>query len=68
MHHLSARVPNYNLQGAVDNVRLFDDVPVLTFWDGVKASRLKVWSPEDGRLLTWAEVRALRRAAVPATA
>ncbi len=68
VHHLSARVPNYNLQAAVDNVRLFDDVPVLTFWDGVKASRLKVWSPEHGRLLTWPEVRELRRAAVPATA
>ncbi len=67
VHHLSARVPNYNLQKAVDNVALFDDVPVLTFWDGVKASRLKVWSPEQGRLLTWGEVRSLRRA-VPAAA
>ena len=42
-------------------------MPVLTFWDGVKASRLKVWSAEHGRLLTWAEVRELRRA-VPAAA
>jgi omega-6 fatty acid desaturase (delta-12 desaturase) len=67
VHHLSARVPNYNLQAAVDNVALFDDVPVLSFWDGVKASRLKVWSPEHGRLLTWGEVRALRRA-MPAAA
>jgi acyl-lipid omega-6 desaturase (Delta-12 desaturase) len=62
VHHLSARVPNYKLQAAVDNVRLFDDVPVLTFWDAVKASRLKVWSAEHGRLLTWGEVRELRRA------
>lgn len=67
VHHLSARVPNYKLQAAVDNVRLFDDVPVLTFWDGLKASRLKVWSPEQKRLLTWGEVRELRRrGAVPA--
>ena len=67
VHHLSARVPNYRLQAAVDNVALFDDVPVLTFWDGVKASRLKVWDPASHRLLTWREVRALRRA-VPAVA
>ena len=40
---------------------------MLSFWDGVKASRLKVWSAEHGRLLTWGEVRELRRA-VPATA
>ncbi len=62
VHHLSARVPNYRLQAAVDNVALFDDVPVLSFWDGLKASRLKVWSAEHGRLLTWGEVRALRHA------
>ena len=68
VHHLSARVPNYNLQAAVDNVALFDEVPVLSFWDGVKASRLKVWSPDHGRLLTWAEVRELRQAAMPAAA
>jgi acyl-lipid omega-6 desaturase (Delta-12 desaturase) len=68
VHHLSARVPNYRLQAAVDNVALFDDVPVLTFWDGVKASRLKVWSAEHGRLLTWAEVRAIQRSGVRAPA
>ncbi|MEJ7893100.1 MAG: fatty acid desaturase [Solirubrobacteraceae bacterium] len=68
VHHLSARVPNYNLQAAVDNVALFDSVPVLSFWDGVKASRLKVWSADHGRLLTWGEVRALRQVGMPATA
>lgn len=60
IHHLSARVPNYKLQAAHDNVEIFHDVPVLSFWDGLRASRLKVWSPEHGRLLTWAEVRELR--------
>ena len=41
---------------------------VLTFRDGVRASRLKVWCPKQRRLLTWREVRALRRAAIPAAA
>ena len=58
VHHLSARVPNYHLQAAHDNVELFRDVPVLTFWGGLKATRLKVWDPRAGRLLTWREVRA----------
>ncbi len=58
VHHLSARVPNYHLQAAHDNVALFRDVPVLTFWGGCKATRLKVWDPRAGRLLTWREVRA----------
>ncbi len=68
VHHLSAKVPNYRLQAAHDALPVFKDVPVLTFRDGVKASRLKVWSPEERRLLTWSEVRALRRNPVPAPA
>ena len=65
VHHLSAKVPNYNLQRAHDENPIFRDVPLLTAWDGAVAVRLKVIDPEAGRLLTWSEVRA-RRAAVPA--
>ncbi|MGZ5342976.1 MAG: fatty acid desaturase [Solirubrobacterales bacterium] len=65
VHHLSAKVPNYNLQRAHDENPIFRDVPVLTARDGAAAVRLKLIDPEAGRLLTWSEVRA-RRAAVPA--
>jgi omega-6 fatty acid desaturase (delta-12 desaturase) len=65
VHHLSAKVPNYNLQRAHDENPIFRDVPVLTAWDGAVAVRLKVIDPEAGRLLTWSEVRT-RRAGVPA--
>jgi omega-6 fatty acid desaturase (delta-12 desaturase) len=65
VHHLSAKVPNYNLQRAHDENPIFRDVPVLSAWDGAAAVRLKLIDPEAGRLLTWSEVRA-RRAAVPA--
>ncbi|HEX8204540.1 MAG TPA: fatty acid desaturase [Solirubrobacteraceae bacterium] len=56
VHHLSARVPNYNLQGAHDANPVFHSVPTLTLWDGLKAARLKVFDEESRRLLTWAEV------------
>ena len=62
VHHLSAKVPNYNLQRAHDENPIFHDVPVLTPRDGVRAVRLKVIDPEAGRLLTWSEVRARRLA------
>jgi omega-6 fatty acid desaturase (delta-12 desaturase) len=68
VHHLSARVPNYRLQAAHDGMEIFADVPVLTLWDGVRASRLKVWCPKQQRLLTWREVRALRVVTAAATA
>lgn len=60
VHHLSAKVPNYNLQAAHDSNEIFHDVPVLTIRDGFRALRLKVIDANDGKLLTWAEVRARR--------
>jgi acyl-lipid omega-6 desaturase (Delta-12 desaturase) len=65
VHHLSARIPNYNLQRAHDENPIFHDVPVLTLGDGLRSTRLKVIDPHSGRMLTWSEVRA-RRSAVPA--
>jgi len=65
VHHLSTRIPNYNLQRAHDENPIFHDVPVLTLRDGLRSTRLKVIDPHSGRLLTWSEVRA-RRSAVPA--
>jgi omega-6 fatty acid desaturase (delta-12 desaturase) len=57
VHHLSARIPNYNLQRAHDENEVFQQVPVLTFMDGMRATRLKLWDPEQRRLVTWAEAR-----------
>jgi omega-6 fatty acid desaturase (delta-12 desaturase) len=57
VHHLSARIPNYNLQRAHDDNEVFHEVPVLTFMDGMRATRLKLWDPERRRLVTWAEAR-----------
>ena len=64
VHHLSVRIPNYNLQRAHDENPIFHDVPVLTLRDGLRSTRLKVIDPHSGRLLTWSEVRA-RRSAMP---
>jgi acyl-lipid omega-6 desaturase (Delta-12 desaturase) len=57
VHHLNARIPNYNLQAAHDDNEIFHSVPVLTFWDGIKATRLKLWDEERGRLVTFAQAR-----------
>jgi acyl-lipid omega-6 desaturase (Delta-12 desaturase) len=62
VHHLSAKVPNYNLQRAHDENPIFHDVPVLSVRDGLRAVRLKVIDQKSGRLLTWAEVKAYVRA------
>ena len=59
VHHLSAKIPNYNLQRAHDESSIFHDVPVLGVVDGLRAVRLKVIDRRSGRMLTWREVKAL---------
>jgi omega-6 fatty acid desaturase (delta-12 desaturase) len=58
VHHLSARIPNYNLQAAHDAGGL-GPVPTLSLLDGLRAVRLKLWDPSEGRLVTFRE--ALRK-------
>ncbi len=55
VHHLSARIPNYNLQRAHDDNPIFHEVPTLSLRDGLRAVRLKLWDEERGRLVTFAE-------------
>ncbi len=57
IHHLSARIPNYNLKRAHDENPVFLDVPTLSLWDGLRAVRFKLWDEERGRLVTFAEAR-----------
>jgi omega-6 fatty acid desaturase (delta-12 desaturase) len=55
VHHLSAKVPNYHLQAAHDATPIFAEVPVLTLREAMRSTRLKLWCPTRGRLVTWRE-------------
>jgi acyl-lipid omega-6 desaturase (Delta-12 desaturase) len=57
VHHLSARIPNYNLQRAHDENAIFHEVPTLSLGDGLRAVRLKLWDEKDRRMVTFAEAR-----------
>jgi omega-6 fatty acid desaturase (delta-12 desaturase) len=57
VHHLNAKIPNYNLQRAHDENEMFHNVPVLSLWDGLRAVRLKLWDEEGGRMITFAQAR-----------
>ena len=54
VHHLSARIPNYNLQAAHEAGKL-DSVTRLSLRDGIRAVRLKLWDQEQRRLVTFRE-------------
>ena len=57
VHHLSARIPNYNLQRAHDANPIFRDVPTLTLADGIRAVRLKLYDQDGRRMVTYAQAR-----------
>jgi omega-6 fatty acid desaturase (delta-12 desaturase) len=60
VHHLNARIPNYNLQRAHDENPVFHSVPTLSLWDGLRAVRLKLWDEASGRLMTFGQARACK--------
>ncbi len=57
IHHLNARIPNYNLQRAHDENPSLQRVPTLSLLDGLRAVRLKLWDEERGALVTFAQAR-----------
>jgi omega-6 fatty acid desaturase (delta-12 desaturase) len=60
VHHLSARIPNYNLPRAHADHQVFSSVPTLTLASAVPTVRLKLWDDTSGRLVTFREARAMR--------
>jgi omega-6 fatty acid desaturase (delta-12 desaturase) len=57
VHHLQARIPNYNLQRAHDENPIFHDVRQLGMWEALLALRLKLYDERSGRLVTFAQAR-----------
>jgi len=59
VHHLNARIPNYNLQRAHTENPVFHAARELTLWDAVRALRLKLYDEHGRRLVTFAEAAAI---------
>jgi acyl-lipid omega-6 desaturase (Delta-12 desaturase) len=66
VHHLSSRVPNYNLQRAHDELSVFDSVPVLTIRSSLSCSKLKLIDDRTGKLLTFKQARELHQSTATA--
>jgi omega-6 fatty acid desaturase (delta-12 desaturase) len=61
IHHVSSRIPNYNLQRCYDNHAELRDVTRLTLWQSVKTLRLTLWDEDDRKLVGFRELREIRR-------
>jgi omega-6 fatty acid desaturase (delta-12 desaturase) len=58
VHHLNVGIPNYNLPTAHNGSERLQSVPELTLRQGLRATRLKLWDEQRGRLVTFREARA----------
>jgi omega-6 fatty acid desaturase (delta-12 desaturase) len=60
VHHLSARIPNYNLPAAHQTVEQLQAPPELSLWAAFHATRLKVWDEQRSRLVTFRDAEKAR--------
>jgi acyl-lipid omega-6 desaturase (Delta-12 desaturase) len=51
VHHLSAKIPNYNLRAAHEENAMFAATPVVTLRSSLRTFRLKLWDEESGALV-----------------
>jgi acyl-lipid omega-6 desaturase (Delta-12 desaturase) len=61
VHHLSPRIPNYNLQKCHEGEALFRQVKPITLWSSLSCLTFHFWDEKSGKLVGFAHVRQLRR-------
>ncbi len=57
IHHLSPRIPNYNLQKCHDENPILQTVSTLTLPESLKTPALTLWDEKQRRLVTFREAR-----------
>ena len=67
IHHLSARIPNYNLERCHRAEPLFQKVPPVTLFSSFKSLTFRLWDEQRHRLVGFGYLRTLRRQQQPAT-
>jgi len=64
IHHLSPRIPNYNLEACHNENEIFQQVTQLTIWESFKTASLTLWDENKQRLVTFREARTMATTAV----
>ena len=57
VHHLSAKIPNYNLRAAHQSHRMFRRTPIVTPRSSIETFRLKLWDTESESLVPFPKRR-----------
>jgi omega-6 fatty acid desaturase (delta-12 desaturase) len=62
VHHLSPKIPNYQLERCHRENPTFQKVTTLTIGESIRTLGLKLWDEESGRMVGFRHLRKLRRA------
>lgn len=57
IHHLSPRIPNYNLERCHQSHDIFRTVKPLTFWASLRTLRFHLWDEQQRRLVSFRHLR-----------
>lgn len=60
IHHLSSRIPNYNLEACHKSEPFFQEVPELTLRASWKSMWLRLWDEDSGKLVGYKHLRNIR--------
>lgn len=58
IHHLSSRIPNYNLEACHKSEPFFQEVPELTLRTSLKSITLRLWDEENQKLVGYKHLKA----------
>jgi len=61
IHHLSPRIPNYNLEKCHKAEPLFQTVKPITFFASFRSFTFRLWDEQRRRLVGYGHLRAIRR-------
>jgi len=62
IHHLSARIPNYNLERCHKAHLMFQQVKPLTLFASLKTLNLRLWDEQRKKLISFRHLRKMRKA------
>ncbi|MDB4615145.1 fatty acid desaturase [Akkermansiaceae bacterium] len=57
IHHLSSRIPNYNLEKCHNSHEIFQSVEPLTLWKGFKSLTFRLWDEEERELISFKQLK-----------
>lgn len=61
IHHLSSRIPNYNLERCHDADPMFQSVKPITFFSSLKSLTFRLWDEKKGKLVGFGHLKKQHR-------